>query len=52
MTDFTDSELEDQPEYKSLLVDALTAVVVTALCAVIAWFSAPWWMPLMRWVML
>jgi hypothetical protein len=36
MNDFTDSELEDRPtDYPSLLADALTAGVVTALCAVI-----------------
>jgi len=53
MNDFTDSEIEDTPrDYPSLLADALTAGVVTALCAVIAWFTAPWWLPLMRWVML
>jgi len=53
MNDFTDSEIEDTPrDYPSLLIDAVSAGVVTALCAVIAWFSAPLWLPIMRWVML
>jgi hypothetical protein len=53
MNDFTDSELEDKPfDYQSLLADALTAICTVALCAVLAWWLAPMWLPLMRWVFL
>ena len=53
MNDFTDSELEDTPlDYPSLLIDAVSAISVVGVCAALAWFTAPWWLPLVRWVML
>jgi len=52
MNDFTDSELQDQPLYPSLLADALMAIVAVLVCLAVVWFSWPWWLPLMRWVML
>lgn len=52
MNDFTDSELEDQPLYPADLATGLIAIAIVGVLLAVVWFSAQWWMPIMRWVML